>query len=163
MADETGSTALYAEALGSAIRDARKRLKLSATEVARRARVSYSTLHHIERGRAPDLKTLLAVAVAMGVSISELVTSAEGQQRKADEAPIVRTTEPWGFNGEEASISEDQREFLDRLAWAFLRAAHATNRGLTRAILEDLVIACGLAIDQQIGEEAKRAVIKRRA
>lgn len=168
MAKDKEPIALYAEALGSAIQAARKKAGLSASEVARRARVSYSTLHHIERGRPPDFKTLLTLATAIGVTIPELVTSAEntGSSHALVTPAVVREpSEPyWGSNGgQDFSVSEAQRVFLDHLGWALLKAARATNRGTTRAILEELVVACGLAIDAETGNKARQDVVKHRA
>lgn len=168
-AEDGSPVSLYAEAVGAAIRTIRERQKMSASKLARDAQISYTTLHHIERGRPADLKTLLAIAVALNVTIGEIVGIAEARDggRASGEAvrPTRETSEPvarWGTDGERFALSAEQAAFLDKLCWSFLRAADATGRHSIRALLEDLAVAFGLALDRAAGESAKRAVANKR-
>ena len=64
-------------ALGSAVRDVRKRQGLSQTELARLAKLHKNYLGGVERGeRNPSLSNLLQIAKALGVKPSELFASA---------------------------------------------------------------------------------------
>src|ERR1700732_1327333 len=61
--------------LGERVRRRRKQLGLTAKELAQTSGVSPSYISHLERGRQdrPSLEVLGAIAVALGVSTSELL------------------------------------------------------------------------------------------
>jgi transcriptional regulator with XRE-family HTH domain len=63
-----------AERLAGRVRALRRRAKLSQVALAERASVARSTVARIELGESnPDLDTLGKLAVALGVSTSELL------------------------------------------------------------------------------------------
>lgn len=63
--------------LGSAIAAQRRVLKLTQEELAERLKTSPEWVSQIERGvGAPSLETLLRIADALGVTLSDLVTAA---------------------------------------------------------------------------------------
>ena len=72
-----------AKALGKRIRQLRQSRpgKLTQEDLAERADISVSFLSMIERGeRAPHIETLIRVATALDVSISELFMFAQGNE-----------------------------------------------------------------------------------
>jgi transcriptional regulator with XRE-family HTH domain len=63
--------------LGQKIREIRKKRKLSQTELAEKADVSFITISRIERGeRDPHVRTLARIAKGLGVPAFELLRSA---------------------------------------------------------------------------------------
>lgn len=70
--------AVFCHALALAIRKRRKELKLSLTQLGVRAGLSQQSVSYIEREmRAPNIGTLLMVADALEVDLSELIRRAE--------------------------------------------------------------------------------------
>lgn len=63
------------KALGQRLQDARKKAGLTQQELCQRANLSYSTLAKIERGaiKAPSIFTIQNIAVALGISLNELL------------------------------------------------------------------------------------------
>ena len=58
------------------LRDVRKRRGMPITELARRAQVSRNTLYYAEAGEPVSLDTLVKIAAALEVSLSEISPSA---------------------------------------------------------------------------------------
>jgi transcriptional regulator with XRE-family HTH domain len=89
--------------IAAALRRERDRAGLSLTELARRAGVAKSTLSQLESGAGnPSVETLWALAVALGVPLSQLVEPPAPQVR------VVRA-------GEGPRIHSDQAEFTGTL------------------------------------------------
>lgn len=66
--------------LGQAIRKHRERLDLTQEELAEKAELHRTYLADIERGaRNPSLETLRRIALGLGISLSELLKTAEGK------------------------------------------------------------------------------------
>lgn len=61
--------------LGKRVRDERKALNLSQEALARRADVSLNLINRVERGetRDPHYSTLVSLANALSMSVSELI------------------------------------------------------------------------------------------
>ena len=73
--------------LGQRIRDIRKRLSFTQEELAQRAGISVSYLSMIARAeRLPHLQTLVALANALGVTLSQLFLDANGPRAKGEQA-----------------------------------------------------------------------------
>jgi transcriptional regulator with XRE-family HTH domain len=67
--------------LGQAIRKHRERLDMTQEELAEKAELHRTHLADIERGtRNPSLESLRRIALGLGISISELFKTAEGNQ-----------------------------------------------------------------------------------
>lgn len=95
--------ALLSERIGAQVKLRREQRGLSLTELARRADLGKGTLSHLESGKGnPTLDTLDALARALGIPLSDLLTP----QRDADVA-VVRA--------EPAPDDEFSRQFLARL------------------------------------------------
>lgn len=178
----------YAAAVGTAIQTIRQEKKVSGADLARNAEISYTTLHHIERGRPADMKTLLAIATALGVTVLDIVSRAEGVpaaqvaqaapepdpatlahafagQRASDyqvpdPSPASRLDQAWAPR--HSAVTDEQRAWLDRLTWSLLRAADMTNRAATQVMLEELAVSVGLAVDHSTGDDIRRAVNEQR-
>ncbi len=66
------------EALGAAIRDARKAAGLTQAEVAERAEMARSTIIEVERGqKSLSSDALFTLAVALGTRLSEIIAAVE--------------------------------------------------------------------------------------
>jgi transcriptional regulator with XRE-family HTH domain len=79
-------------AIAAALRRERERVGLSLTEVARRAGIAKSTLSQLESGTGnPNIETLWALGVALGVPFSQLVEPPAPQIRvvRAGEGPRI--------------------------------------------------------------------------
>ena len=75
MSDDICNTATPIGLLSTAIRRERERLGLSVTELARRAGIAKSTLSQLETGNGnPSLETLWALAMALDVPVSRLIS-----------------------------------------------------------------------------------------
>lgn len=76
---EPGEPPGYSEALGRAVQALRAERGLSRAELAERAGLSYSYLSEIETGKksGTSSKVLYVLAKALGVSVRELMTTAE--------------------------------------------------------------------------------------
>jgi transcriptional regulator with XRE-family HTH domain len=69
---------VFYRALADVIRQRRKELKLSLTQLGTRAGLSQQGISYLEREmRAPNIGTLLMVAEALEVDLSELIRRAE--------------------------------------------------------------------------------------
>ena len=82
-----------ARALGRRIRQLRQSRpeKLTQEDLAERADISVSFLSMIERGeRAPHIETLIRVAAALDVSVSELFLFAEAQEEPKAIDPMLK-------------------------------------------------------------------------
>jgi transcriptional regulator with XRE-family HTH domain len=90
------------EVIAEALRRERDRLGISLTELARRAGIAKSTLSALETGTGnPNVETLWALAVALGVPFSRLVDppdaavrvirAGEGTAIRAERAPFAAT------------------------------------------------------------------------
>ncbi|MCS7309083.1 MAG: XRE family transcriptional regulator [Armatimonadetes bacterium] len=67
-----------AEQIGQRIRDLRARLGLSQQQLAQQTGIAASTLSEIENGRyAPNLKTVVSLAEALGVSLETLLRASQ--------------------------------------------------------------------------------------
>jgi transcriptional regulator with XRE-family HTH domain len=78
--------------IAAALRRERERVGLSLTEAARRAGIAKSTLSQLESGTGnPSVETLWALAVALGVPISQLVDPPVPQVRvvRSGEGPRI--------------------------------------------------------------------------
>lgn len=65
-------------ALGRAIRDARKERGVSQEELAHRAEIDRSYMSSIERGgQNPGVMSVVRIARALGMTVTELVVEAE--------------------------------------------------------------------------------------
>lgn len=168
----------YAAAVGVAIQNIRQEKRVTGADLARNAEISYTTLHHIERGRPADMKTLLAIATALGVSVLDIVSRAEGvapattstlkgdvreehtapevDRRQSAIDPAARLEQAWAPR--HSTLTDEQRAWLDRLTWSLLRAADMTNRAATQVMLEELAVSVGLAVDSSTGDDIRRAV-----
>lgn len=64
--------------LGRSLQNARKKAGFTQQELCQKANLSYSTLAKIERGaiKAPSIFTIQSIAVALGISMSELMGDA---------------------------------------------------------------------------------------
>lgn len=92
--------------MGRQIRLRREQRGMSAAELARRAGLAKATLSGLESGRSnPTIDTLDAVAVALGIPLSDLLVS-----NGPDQAQVVRATDDDG--------SEVHRELLRRVSGA---------------------------------------------
>ena len=81
------------KALGKRIRQLRQARpdKLTQEDLAEHADISVSFLSMIERGeRAPHIETLIRIACALDVSISELFLLAESEQQPQTLDPMMR-------------------------------------------------------------------------
>ncbi|AKE10406.1 helix-turn-helix domain-containing protein [Serratia liquefaciens] len=75
MSDFVSNNATPIGLLSAAIRRERERLGLSVTELARRAGIAKSTLSQLETGSGnPSLETLWALAMALDVPVSRLIS-----------------------------------------------------------------------------------------
>lgn len=64
--------------VGSRVRRLRVALDMSQRELARRAGCHRETVYHVENGRhAPSIPNLIAIARALGVSVSSLLEEQE--------------------------------------------------------------------------------------
>ncbi|WP_265444519.1 helix-turn-helix domain-containing protein [Flexivirga meconopsidis] len=135
----TGSSDLAA-AVGAQIRARRGQRGMSAAELARRSGVSKATLSSLESGGAnPTIDTLDAVAVALGIPLSDLLVRGED-------------TGPQLIRGTPGTEGEIDRELLRRVTgghqveiWR-LRMPPATEfEGVPHApgTVEHLVVASG--------------------
>ena len=83
-------------AIGHRIRKARTERGMTLQAIAAASGLSPSMLSLVERGRAsPSIGSLIVIANALGITMSELVSTAEAREDRlvvrADEAPIVAT------------------------------------------------------------------------
>jgi ribosome-binding protein aMBF1 (putative translation factor) len=63
-----------AEAIGARVKEARIRSGMSTMDLAIKSEVHLGTVHNLECGRTmPDIETLVAIAHALGVTVSRLV------------------------------------------------------------------------------------------
>ena len=92
------TTAITIAKIGNRIRELRRRRGMTLQAIARISGLSPSMISLVERGRAsPSIGSLIVVANALGISMSELV-AANGEQRQSRlvvssaDASIVRTT-----------------------------------------------------------------------
>lgn len=112
---------------------------MSAAELARRAGLSKATLSGLESGRSnPTVDTLDAVAVALGIPLTDLFVPAV-----ATEPEVVRAT---------AVADSPQQEMLRRVSgahqveiWRLRLPAHTTYGGVPHApgALEHVMVASG--------------------
>lgn len=112
---------------------------MSAAELARRAGLSKATLSGLESGRSnPTVDTLDAVAVALGVPLTDLLVPTA-----ATEPEVVRAT---------AVTNATQQEMLRRVSgghqveiWRLRLPARNTFEGVPHAVgtLEHLMVASG--------------------
>lgn len=83
-----------AATIAAALRRERERVRLSLTELARRAGIAKSTLSQLEAGLGnPSVETLWALAVALGIPFSRLVEPPAPPVRvvRAGEGPRIRS------------------------------------------------------------------------
>ncbi len=128
-----------ATAVGAQLRLRREQRGMSASELARRAGLSKATLSGMESGRAnPTIDTLDAVAVALGIPLTDLLVPTA-----PTEPVVVRAT---------ATSDESQQEMLRRVSgghqveiWRLRLPAHTTYDGVPHATgtLEHLMVASG--------------------
>lgn len=112
---------------------------MSASELARRAGLSKATLSGLESGSSnPTIDTLDAVAVALGIPLTDLLVPTAPMQPQ-----VVRATR---------AVAEPQQEMLRRVSgghqveiWRLRLPAHTTYDGVPHAhgTLEHLMVASG--------------------
>ncbi len=74
--------------LGQRVCDLRKALSLTQEELAKKAGIGFSYISMIERGqRMPHLETLVRIAAALGVSVSQLFI--EAYEPSANDLPLL--------------------------------------------------------------------------
>lgn len=87
---------LYAE-IGWRMRSARKALRLTQAQVADQAGIDFSFYGQIERGRnIPSVRTLMAIARALGVEPGELLPGRASDPRDAALEKVVKELDPKG-------------------------------------------------------------------
>ncbi|MFE3177028.1 helix-turn-helix domain-containing protein [Amycolatopsis sp. NPDC059090] len=107
--------------LAAALREARQDRELSAGTLAERSGVSRAMIGKIERGEAQPTAVLLSrLAAALGLSLSELVARAEGD----DDRRLARR--------------EDQATWQDPVTGYVRRAVSPPGRGATELVEVDL-------------------------
>lgn len=128
-----------ATSVGAQLRLRREQRGLSAAELARRSGLSKATLSGLESGRAnPTIDTLDAVAIALGVPLTDLLVPTTPTQPH-----VVRAT---------AAADTAQQEMLRRVSgghqveiWRLRLPARTTYEGVPHATgtLEHLMVASG--------------------
>lgn len=92
--------------VGARIKSLREAAGLSQNELARRAGVSQSGLSYIESGeKSPSVDTLLRIADALGVTVSELLNAQGDTEMPPHIRALVR---------EARSLTPEQAEMLAR-------------------------------------------------
>ena len=76
------------KSLGDRIRDARKELNWSQTELARKAGVSQGAISGLESGRNETSKELPSIAFALGKTVEFLISGKENPNRKSNVQPL---------------------------------------------------------------------------
>lgn len=133
------STSSIAASAGTQIRLRREQRGMSAAELARRAGLSKATLSGLESGRSnPTIDTLDAVAVALGIPLTDLLVPAATTQPE-----VIPAT---------AAADVPQQEMLRRVSgghqveiWRLRLPAHTTYDGVPHApgTLEHIMVASG--------------------
>jgi transcriptional regulator with XRE-family HTH domain len=92
--------------LGQRIRDLRRTLFFSQEELAERAKISVSFLSMIERStRLPHVKTLAAIANAMGVTLSQLFLGIdESGDRPQPEVSLIAYLETLNLDEKDVEV-----------------------------------------------------------
>jgi transcriptional regulator with XRE-family HTH domain len=85
------ATDIRSETLGAAIRDRRRRQKLTIAQLAERADIDPGFLAYIESGKkSPSLSTASRLAEAMGLSLSQLFHGVRGEKSTGFRAELTR-------------------------------------------------------------------------
>jgi transcriptional regulator with XRE-family HTH domain len=76
--------------LGQRIRDRRKTLSFTQEELAKKAGIGAPYLSMIERGkRTPHVETLAQIAVALGITLSQLFIDADASDVRVEDLPLI--------------------------------------------------------------------------
>ena|ERR1700687_3869960 len=77
--------------LGPRVRALRATLSLTQEQLAERAGISHSHLSMVERGdRIPHVETLLSLAKALGIAVSQLLVDAEEPRESSGQPPDLQ-------------------------------------------------------------------------
>lgn len=130
-------TAAAVKLIGRRIRTLRSERGLSLQEVGRLAGVSASLLSLVERGKAaPSIGTLVAVAAALSVPLSDLIE----ERRDSGGSPVRRCRDqPVFLDGrgiERRVVIEDRREGFRLIENLYLPGASTTDDAISHPGLE---------------------------
>ncbi|WP_034639294.1 helix-turn-helix domain-containing protein [Desulfofalx alkaliphila] len=76
--------------LASNLKRFRKQRNLSQNKLAQKAKIPQSAVHYIEKGeRNPGLQTVQKIAIALNVTISELLKEKEQEEEQNDSLQAI--------------------------------------------------------------------------
>lgn len=121
-------------ALGEALVAIRKQVGLTQETLAAKSRIARTVIARIESGQSqePDLRTVQALARALGVSASALL----GEEEAVDTVDLVRRYEA-SDEGRRLPLREEERAWLlsrSPMLWTGLPPTPATVAVLVRAL-----------------------------
>lgn len=136
--------------------------KPSMRELQAKTGIAPSTF--VSWGKAIDKPVSLnkvAVALeALGYTLPAFLARIEGQYPIDRDSTLITVSSP----GEsDPTLSAEQVEFLERLAWACLRAADRAERANSRAVLEEMAVSFGHAADPSATDHARSTIREHRA
>src|SRR5690606_30110741 len=124
---------------GDVIRRLRTDARMSAAELAEASGIARSQIYRIEKGQSPTLETLRKIALALDMTLIELLARIEGDTAAAD--VIDHPPHPLGgYDVSGSPLPPEDQQLLERLARLCIIAAQRSRRLDTRALFRDLAV-----------------------